>query len=174
MTSDLQQQKRDMLFSKLDRNNDGAIDESDIQAHIMGFLGDFQVPPDSPHAQDIRESGADLWRQLNHADADGNRVITREEYIAAVDNDMVEQIYVSMNDSFFKILDSDGDGRVTEEELTQALRRDGLAGGDVHAAFQKLDTDGDGHITKEEWNRATREMLLSSDPNAPGSVLLGV
>ncbi|SDF43173.1 Ca2+-binding protein, EF-hand superfamily [Lentzea fradiae] len=174
MTSGLQEQKRELLFSKLDRNNDGAIDQSDIFAHIEGFLRDFNVPMDSIQAMDIRRSGAELWQLLSHADSDGDRVITKEEYAEAIDESVVERIYVSMNASFFRIIDVDGDGLVTEQELARALLRDGIDPEGVRAAFQRLDTDGDGHITKAEWDQATREMLLSSDPRSAGSMLLGL
>jgi Ca2+-binding EF-hand superfamily protein len=174
VTTDLLVRKREIMFSKLDTDNDGAIDEKDIQAHIADFLTQFGVSPSSSLAQEIRELGDRFWQELSQVDTDGNRVITKEAYVGSIDDDLVELIYVHMNVSFFKIVDSDGDGLITEEELVEALSKVGLAAEDVRNAFQELDADNDGHISKEEWGQAVREMLLSSDPRTPGSLLLGM
>jgi Ca2+-binding EF-hand superfamily protein len=174
MTTGLQVRKREKIFSQLDTDNDGMIGEADVQKHITGFLEKFVVPPKSPKAQELHEAGHLLWQELSGLDADKTQTISMEEYVGAIDNDMVERTYVSMNGIFFKVVDADNDGLITEDELVAALVRVGMEAQDVRKAFRELDEDGDGGISRTEWDRATREMLLSSDSNAPGSLLLGV
>jgi len=174
MTASLQVRKREKIFSKLDADGDGVIDKTDVQHHIGGFLAKFGVPPSSPKAHELHESGDQLWQALSRLDGDGNQVITREEYVTAIDDGMVEQTYIAMNGIFFKVVDANGDGLITEEELVKATSKAGLSAKDVHAAFREIDADGDGSITRAEWDQATRDLLLSGDPKSPGSMLLGL
>jgi Ca2+-binding EF-hand superfamily protein len=174
VTTDVQARNREAIFSKLDSNNDGAIDENDVRGHIGNFLGKYGVPADSAQGRQAFQAGDQLWQELSQADTDGDRVITKAEFVQSMNENLVERTYISMNTIFFTIVDADGDGQITEQELANALTRNGLSPDNVHDAFQKLDLDHNGQITKDEWDQATREMLLGSDPNSAGSVLLAV
>jgi Ca2+-binding EF-hand superfamily protein len=174
MAGDLHIRKREKIFSKLDTDRDGVIKEADIKDHIGGFLTKFSVPPNSPEAQKLHEAGGRLWQELKLQDGDGDGAITKDEYVRSVDNDRVEQLYITMNESFFAVIDSNGDGLITENELVEALKPAGMTAKDVHNAFQKLDADHDGKISRDEWDQVTDEILTSSDPAAPGSLLMGM
>ncbi|MGX7826291.1 EF-hand domain-containing protein [Actinokineospora sp. 24-640] len=174
MVTDVEARKRQEMFSKLDTNKDGNIDESDIREHITSFLTKYNVPSDSAKAKKLFKSGEQIWQELGHKTGGGKQVISQDDYVQSLDAGLVERTYISMNGVFFDILDADQDGRVTEDELVNAMKQDGLAPDNVRKAFQKLDRDNDGGITREEWDQATREMLLSSDPNSAGSILAGI
>lgn len=174
MATDLQTRKRETMFATLDSNRDGAITESDIQAHVDGFLRTFNVPPNSPNGRKLQDSGRQIWQALSRLDSDGDQAISKAEYAKAIDDDLVENVFLPMNASFFDIIDENGDGQIDEQELTNALVRANLANRDIHQAFRKLDSDGDGSINRWEWDQAVREMLTSSDPDAAGSLILGL
>jgi Ca2+-binding EF-hand superfamily protein len=46
-------------------------------------------------------------------------------------------------------LDADGDGKLSLDEIQQALNKAGV-GGDITQAFQSLDSDGDGKLSESE------------------------
>ncbi|NPU83883.1 MAG: EF-hand domain-containing protein [Syntrophaceae bacterium] len=61
----------------------------------------------------------------------------------------------------FDTADADGDGYVTEDELTAVL---GDGGGDISELFSRVDTDGDGLISEAE-DEAFRESMASTEKN---------
>jgi Ca2+-binding EF-hand superfamily protein len=57
----------------------------------------------------------------------------------------------------FENLDTDGDGRLSREEMDQA---GGPRGGPPEDLFDRMDTDGDGYVTEAE-RQAMREQWRS-------------
>ncbi|GGS29412.1 MULTISPECIES: EF-hand domain-containing protein [Actinokineospora] len=171
MATDVETRKREEIFTKLDTNRDGTIDENDIREHITHFLSKYNISADSPQARKAMDTAKQIWQKLGSR-GDGS-AITKETYVQSMDQDLVENAYIPLNSVFFDVVDSDHDGKISESELVSALQRDGLSADNVREAFQRMDRDKDGDITRQEWDQAVREMLLSSDPNAPGSIMLG-
>ncbi len=105
----------------------------------------------------------DRWSRLKRWDTNDDGEITREEFQGP--------------DRFFKMMDSDGDGKVTEKEASSRrsggdrgsrgsrgsglesridLDRNGQISGDEWAAFfAKADENEDGILQREEWDAAT-------------------
>jgi hypothetical protein len=70
-------------------------------------------------------------------------------------------------------IDADHDGFITQDEYLTLL---GVATSDQEVAlagFRQLDIDGDGRLTIEEFQLGVRELMLSNDPSAPGTAMLG-
>lgn len=72
-------------------------------------------------------------------------------------------------DQVFDTADADGDGYVTEDELTAVL---GDGGGDISELFGKIDTDGDGLISEAE-DEAFRSDMTSTEKNGPADGGMG-
>ncbi|MDY0815066.1 EF-hand domain-containing protein [Kitasatospora purpeofusca] len=99
-------------------------------------------------------------------DADGDGVISRDEYLARVDRaaeatgrdplDPLVEAALAAHREVFGAMDADGDGRVGLDEYR------GWAGHDAFeqscrpalgSLFDLADADGDGHLTREEFTR---------------------
>jgi len=128
---------------------------------------------------------------LSHMDADGDGVVTRDEFMAA-------------REAHFRAMDADNDGQLTLEEFTawseqkraeyreraEARKGEGRTGemrerrrGDEDSAdrrrgspermFNRLDADDDGVVTREEFMAASERMFERMDRDNSGSIEVG-
>merc|ERR1719357_1859723 len=136
-----------MAFKQFDRNGDGSIDLAELTAALTSSGGNFTK-------QEIETIFA-------AADVDGNGEIDYEEFIALMcpsASDIIEKFrskYKNLNDvrSAFKRFDTNGDGALSKDELSAAMKSSGESYSDVEvdAIFSLGDVDGDGEITLEEF-----------------------
>lgn len=148
LSTDMLAQMRERMFARLDSNGDGQIDANELAA--MTESGDQGKMPD------------DLAQRLKEADADGDGVITREEFEAMAPPEkpamMFDQATVAqMREQMFSGLDTNGDGQIDAEELA-ALAENGDQSGipdDLAEHLKEADSDGDGVITREEFEAMT-------------------
>lgn len=66
--------------------------------------------------------------------------------------------------SRFASMDTDKDGRVSQEEFKKVFPNM------TDAAFKTIDADGDGAITHEEWAAFMRQHLMGKAGGAPGGM----
>jgi hypothetical protein len=109
-----------------DTNKDGALDFAEMQAR----RGDLTI------------------EQFNAMDKDHNGQVTREEMRAGARERMEARA-----GERFKKLDANGDGGVTQQELTAARQK---AEGE---RFKKLDTDSDGKLSQAEMEAGRKAMM---------------
>ncbi|WP_033439904.1 EF-hand domain-containing protein [Saccharothrix sp. NRRL B-16314] len=175
MIAQLQQRKFEQHFDRYDRNGDEVIDQSDIDGLVQGWCVGFGVQPGSEQWRRVTKLANRFWQMLDgHLDADGDKVITKEEWVAAHDNpDFVEKVAMPLAQATFELGDTDEDGRVSLNEwmTLQACARVGQI--EALEAFQALDNDGDGFVTADEHAAAIREFYLSTDANSAGNRLAG-
>ena len=136
-----------MAFKQFDRNGDGSIDLGELTAALTSSGGNFTK-------QEIETIFA-------AADVDGNGEIDYEEFIALMcpsASDIIEKFrskYKNLNDvrSAFKRFDTNGDGALSKDELSAAMKSSGESYSDIEvdAIFSLGDVDGDGEITLEEF-----------------------
>ncbi|HEX9314793.1 MAG TPA: hypothetical protein VGA71_05195, partial [Actinomycetota bacterium] len=74
-------------------------------------------------------------------------------------------------DSFYSMADRDGDGLISEEELTLHYRAWRHTEDQAREAFTHLDRGGRGGISKQDWMQNLEEFYYSDDPEAPGNWL---
>ena len=108
-----------------------------------------------------------------------------DEYIAFSEKDIGGITQVSFDalpehtralyEAIIQAMDSDSDGKISFDEYQKLLVGflGHQPGGDEKSAFQRADGDGDGSLTLDEARQFVTEFVLSNDPDAPGSRLLG-
>ncbi|MFF9090623.1 EF-hand domain-containing protein [Streptomyces sp. NPDC014991] len=117
-------------------------------------------------------------RVFRTLDADGDGVITRDEYLTRPDraaarlgrgvNDPLVAVARSRHQRVYDSMDADGDGRVTLREYAAwagAHTFDDVCRPALGSLFDLADTDGDGMLDREEFTRL-REVLGNSAGNA--------
>ena len=134
-------------FKQFDRDGNGSIDKEELTSALKSSGGNFTQ-------QDVEAIFA-------AADIDGNGEIDYEEFIALMcpsASDIVEKFrskYKNVNDvkAAFKRFDRNGDGAISKEELSAALKSSGESYSDieVNAIFSLGDVDGDGEVDLEEF-----------------------
>ncbi|MBW8883716.1 MAG: EF-hand domain-containing protein [Planctomycetia bacterium] len=123
------------LFSKLDVNKDG------------------YVTPD-----EVQESQKALYeRMLRNADKDGDKKLSREEFVAGLQPDETPKTPLAGGQAFgppggkakgdprqfFERLDANKDGKLSKDELPEQMRE----------RFAQMDGNGDGFVSPEEFAR---------------------
>mmetsp|Transcript_71237 Transcript_71237/g.202068 ORF Transcript_71237/g.202068 Transcript_71237/m.202068 type:complete len:523 (+) Transcript_71237:87-1655(+) len=128
------------VFQALDRNQDGLLSGRELKEGLLK-AGLESIP-------------ADLMRILDDVDADGSGIVDYTEFLAAT---LDEQLYAQEDVcwSAFRLLDRDGDGKLSQDELRLVL-----GGGDakkladdktVEEIMSTVDTSGDGKIDFQEF-----------------------
>jgi len=145
--SDLEQVKGQ--FRKYDDNGDQEISREELE---LGMTEDREF---------TREQTKLLFEV---ADANGDGVIDISEFIQLM-FPSARELVANIRNSFrgpadvekkFKQWDEDGDGKISFEELKEAVKKDSskfLSDEDVNAIFAVGDLDLDGHIDKEEFGK---------------------
>jgi len=132
-------------FARLDVDQSGALDKRELK-QLMLDLGFHD-----------RESEFEAERIMNEADTDNDGKIDFEEFAT-----VWQRKLLTVNDQYiravFGVLDSNGDGFVTSEELTGVLA--GSASEDeVNAMIAEADQNNDGRIEFLEFRRAMKEQM---------------
>jgi Ca2+-binding EF-hand superfamily protein len=155
------------LFSELDANGDGVIDETEL-ASALG---------DSSSVDNEEESGVE--ELIAALDADGDGAISEDELDAGLKT-LIEELesqrsgmamqgmappppseQSQTDDELFSETDANGDGAIDADELASALESRQAEGGNGPSAdelFAELDADGDGSITKQEHSDGLQAM----------------
>lgn len=136
-----------MAFKQFDSDGNGSIDKNELTSALRSSGGTF--------------TQQDIDALFAAGDVDGNGEIDYEEFIGLMcpsASDIVEKFrskYKTLNDvkAAFKRFDRNGDGALSKEELTAAMKSSGdsYSEVEVNAIFSLGDVDGDGEITLEEF-----------------------
>ena len=161
----------DMLFSA-DANNDGAVTRQEFDAgrdaHFrqIDANNDNQLAHDEMRAAHGRHGGehhlgghrgghrGGPGEHLDHADANNDGAITREEFLARPAQ-------------MFARLDADNNGVISQDERPQGRDR---AGRHLHGSHDRLDSDGNGQLSREEFAAMGATMFGRLDANGDGRV----
>ncbi|WP_225732113.1 MULTISPECIES: EF-hand domain-containing protein [unclassified Nocardia] len=175
MVTKAQQQKFAKHFERYDADNDGKIDQSDIDVLINKWCHAFHIAPGSDKWRSTVKRANRLWQDLQgHADANGDKEISREEWIAAhEDPRFVDEVAIPLAQLTFELGDVDGDGRLSLSEWMTLQSVSGVGQVEGLKMFQALDTNGDGYISTDEHDAALREFFGSEDLEAAGTHLAG-
>lgn len=167
-------------FERIDTNKDSAVSLEEFEAARRRDFDLLDANKDGflSHTEFVNLRGSDSTlvrlreRRFQGIDADGDRRISRAEYLA-------------YGRSLFTLLDRDRDGRITRAEFEQALasgaapppaerpaRGPGLrppaADPQLRSAFDRIDRDRDGAITLAELDAARLGVFQQMDANGDG------
>jgi Ca2+-binding EF-hand superfamily protein len=112
----------DDIFSKVDTNQDGVIDQAEDKAAVQqmrqAHQGHHHGPPRG--APEASKMATNIFK---FADTDTDGKITKSEMSTAFEKVGVTDSNSSMVDELFKAADQDGDGVITQAELTAFLEK---------------------------------------------------
>nr|XP_012421844.1 PREDICTED: calmodulin-like protein 5 [Odobenus rosmarus divergens] len=128
-------------FSRFDKNGDGTINTQELGA-VMQALG-----------KDLSE--AELKELIALVDTDSDGVISFQEFLAEVFKSMKSWGSEQDMQEVFRAFDLDGNGRISVDELKQAMAKLGqtLSQEELDAMIQEADVDKDGQVDYQEFLR---------------------
>jgi Ca2+-binding EF-hand superfamily protein len=135
-------QRKDDLFSKVDANQDGTLDESEMASFS-----------DKMSEMTGRSSDAAKMMALFDSDQDGS--VTESEFNAAGPNGPPPPPMMGGNgENPFSSIDEDGDGSLNESELAAFTEKmSEITGSELDSSefLSSLDTDGNGSVSEDEF-----------------------
>ncbi|MFF5808475.1 EF-hand domain-containing protein [Streptomyces sp. NPDC012746] len=103
-------------------------------------------------------------------DRDGDGQITRDEFVAAAEHGLYgdeaafAKVALSWHEAVFEAADSDGDGRVTPQQLRGMLVSLGADPDQAATVASERHTDADGLITEDQILRSVAAYYTTSAP----------
>lgn len=156
------------MMKRLDKNGDGTLsaDEVPEQAKILK-----RADRNKDGAVDLLELTVAISKQSGRARGDGSRALQMMKRMDKNGDGSIERAeWLGPKDAFGR-LDSDGDGRITKEELKRAAGNDRgrwrSRAGD--ALFRRADENQDGKIARDEWPMRP-ELFDRLDANGDGFI----
>ncbi|RSM90649.1 calcium sensor EFh [Kibdelosporangium aridum] len=170
MASDLQRRKVKSVFTAMDVDGDGFLEERDFQA-----LADRWTALRSGDAGLLSQIMLGWWQTLLSAsDADRDEKVTLDEVLLVVDQlpDMPDAV-VGTAAAMFEAIDADRDGYVSASEYRQMIEAWNGKATDTDSIFPALDTDGDGRLSRAEFSTLWFEFWAGDNADAPGTLVFG-
>ncbi|MBV7331009.1 EF-hand domain-containing protein [Chloroflexi bacterium TSY] len=167
------------LFHLYDVNNDGYLSREDYEEVVNNLAKSHGLSSDSSAYKNIYANYMAVWDLLRrYTDNNRDSVVSLDEYLARYDvllrqNEVFDSIILTNAELIIEVTDTDGDGKVSEEEFVVSLMCHNVSEEDARAAFRHLDVRRYGFLTRSEWLRHIEEFYKSEDPNALGNWLIG-
>lgn len=147
------------FFERLDTNKDGQVARAEAEAAGQQFFDRFDANKDNEVTAQEADDGARVMREeelvsrFKVLDKNGDGRLTLEE--------------AKVPAMFFERLDTNKDQLVTREEF-QAVAKLNPGGADL--GFKRVDSNGDGKVTRAEATEAVLRRFASADPNGDGLI----
>jgi len=124
------------IFENLDENKDGTLTLNEVK-HGLEKLGKKDI-------------GVDIEEIFKSIDTDGSGRIDYTEFLAA-SIDRKEFLRQERLNEAFMMLDKKGTGKISKEEIKNALKLDNVSEETLERYIQKYDLNGDGNIDYNEF-----------------------
>jgi len=165
-TADPVDTKIESEFHKLDLNHDGYLDWSDYEILIGRYKKTARVSEDDRRTRALRAFYQMHWLELlRYAGVEGDR-LSKDQFVAATRLATTDTSRLNVAEVgghvIFDLIDTNGDGEISKEELTHYLRGVWqIDGSDAMYDFDALDRDGDSVISRDEFVGGIHEHLRS-------------
>lgn len=171
MASDLQRRKVLGVFTAMDVDGDGFLDESDFVALAARWSG-MRGPGDGERLTAIMLG---WWATLRAAsDLNRDEKVTLDEVLLVVDQlPTMPQAVTTTADTMFEAIDENGDGLISAGEYRQMIEAWNGVSTDTDAIFPLLDDDGDGRLSRKEFTDLWFEFWAGDDAESPGTLVFG-
>jgi tellurite resistance protein TerC len=182
LTGRLKTMERRMLerrFAVVDTDGNGMWQPADYQLLTRRLCETFGRDPESAAGRALAAAQEALFDiMLAHMDANGDCVISRDEFVAAVGPGIghragFDTAVEAAAGSLIQVADTDGNGVLDAGEYTRLAAVYGAHADAAERAFGRLDHDRNGVLDAAELRLAIRQFFASRDPDAPGSVAFG-
>ncbi|MFI0977805.1 EF-hand domain-containing protein [Streptomyces sp. NPDC021093] len=178
MADDLLQRKYTLRFHQLDASGDGVLSRADLAALAQRVIATAGEAPTSAKAEAVRRADDGYWQAvaaLAGVGEDGR--ISLEQFVdalsAANDQHRLMDFAAPAITAHAALADRNGDGVVDLQEYRSVYTGLGADDATIEASFRQLDVNGDGVVTLDEWLASATDFYTSTDPHAPGNLILG-
>lgn len=165
-------------FQTLDHDGKGYLTGADYRMRAQRIIDYFGVDANCPQASRLTHEYQRLWTSL-HAGADSNHDdhVDQDEFVTTVVDVMVRPGIFEMSmsgviEAIFDVCDMDGDGHILITDVVSFLSAINVCTRNAVTTFRLMDRDANGYVDKAEFRTIIKELYCSTDPTAPGSLLL--
>ncbi|MFC5148305.1 EF-hand domain-containing protein [Streptomyces aureoversilis] len=153
-------------FQRMDADGDGAVDRSDFLRAPHRLLAELGIPEESAKGRALLDANETQWKfLLSLGDADGDGVLTADEYIAARTSPGFRSAdrpgKGDVCRTLFDLLDRDDDGSLDEDEFLRAADFLCMSEAEARGYFAELDADGSGRLSPKEFLKAVKRFYTS-------------
>lgn len=182
----LQKEKLMHMFELLDVDGNGVLEYDDFRMVVDTMAEERGWDQSSRKYIGLVSANRRLWKMFSrHLDMDNDGSITLAEwlafhikaFLAEPEAGSVDQEFSSALSStarfFLDLLDSDGDGLVTEDDYVLFCSAYNVSENEARIGFKMFDRDGNGTLSHDEVVTMVEEFYLSDDPQALGNLFFG-
>lgn len=175
MASEFQRRKIAGIFTAMDADGNGFLDESDFEALAERWGGLRGWAPGSDLGGRLRQIMMGWWAALLAAsDLDRDNRVTLDEVLLVVDQlGAMTDTVAGTADAMFEAVDQNADGEISAAEYRQLVEAWTGRETDTEEVFGLLDLNGDGHLSRAEFTELWTEFWAGDNPDAPGSWVFG-
>jgi tellurite resistance protein TerC len=166
-------------FAVIDTDGNGVWQREDGRLLTRRLCETFGQAEDSAAANAVASAQRELFQaMLSHMDANGDAMISREEFVAAVgreigDRPSFDAAVGETARTLVQVADTDGNGVLDTEEYIRLAAVYGAQPSQARRAFGRLDQDRNGFLDIAEFTAAISQFFASRDQHARGSVAFG-
>ncbi|MDQ3576291.1 MAG: EF-hand domain-containing protein [Actinomycetota bacterium] len=175
MASEFQRRKIAGVFSAMDADDDGFLDESDFTALTTRWTGIRGAAPGSDDHTRLTAIMMGWWQTLlASSDLDRDAKVTLDEVLVVTDQlgNMADAVTATAQ-NMFDAIDENRDNTISASEYRRLIEAWNGTDTDTDETFPLLDLDHDGLISRDEFTELWTQFWVSDDPRLPGTWVFG-